>query len=138
MNSAHTNGHTSTIRSEVLRYAARKWKTVLNHVPVGTDGACTCGKKPCPSAGKHPRGGDGWENRATSDAGRLKQLLDVTPECNPGILLGPESDYLADTDFDCQESTVAGPILLPPTTSKFGRAGVVTHQLYRIVGEYPN
>src|SRR5262245_32466535 len=122
MTSSYANGHTSTIRSEVLRYAARNWKTVLNHVPVGTDG-CSCGKSPCQSAGKHPRGGAGWEGRATTDVERLHQLLDDDPDSNPGVLPGPESDNLADTDFDCQEAVIAGPILLPPTASKFGRAG---------------
>lgn len=67
---------------------------------------------------KHPRGGDGWQDRASSDPDEIGRQLDGSPDSNIGYEL---ADALADADFDATESARAAAVLMPPTGLVGGR-----------------
>jgi hypothetical protein len=54
------------------------------------DGSCMCGNQDCTrSAGKHPKGGKGWEKSATCDIDRVRDVF-RGHHGNMGILVGPD------------------------------------------------
>lgn len=50
------------------------------------DGACTCGNRVCPAAGKHPIG-NGWQ-RGPLDTASVDRLLEENPRRNLGLRMG--------------------------------------------------
>jgi hypothetical protein len=69
------------------------------------DGSCTCVKGfDCPSKGKHPAGGDGWQHRATDNEEEIATWFEATNDnvrWNIGVRLGRSSgiiDVEADND----------------------------------------
>jgi hypothetical protein len=65
---------------------------------VRDDGSCTCAKgRNCPSAGKHPAAGDGWQHRATDDEEEIARWFDDISEnvrWNIGVRLGRASGII--------------------------------------------
>jgi hypothetical protein len=84
---------------------ARLGMKVVRLFGVREDGSCTCPKgRECPSAGKHPSAGDGWQHRATDDEEEIARWFDEVGEhtrWNIGVRLGRASgivDVEADDD----------------------------------------
>jgi hypothetical protein len=67
------------------RYTSRGWRVVPTHRLV--DGKCTCGKKNCGNAGKHPALYQ-WQKLATTDMEEAKRWFDERPNCNLSIVTG--------------------------------------------------
>lgn len=79
------------LRDAALGYAARGWHVIPLHTV--TDGACSCGKSSCGSAGKHPRTANGLKN-ATTDAGAIRRWWAEWPTANVGVVTGSASGVL--------------------------------------------
>lgn len=121
------NGFADSIRTGAFWLADRGYRVVLNHTLVA-DGRCTCGKLSGCSTAKHPRGGEGWQARATADRDALTALLDAHPVSNIGVLL----DGLVDVDFDHTEAARAARVLMPATGLVLGRESApASHWFYR-------
>lgn len=88
---------TSTLLDAAQLYAARGWRVVPLHTPLGK-GACSCGRTPCPSPGKHPRS-DSWPQQASQDTRVLAGWWQQWPDANIGIVTGSAS-RLAVLDCD--------------------------------------
>ena len=75
---------------------------------------------------------DDWTNlRITADT--VAEFFNGE-EQNIGVLLGTPSNNLTDIDLDCPEAVALAPIILPPTSAVFGRAGKPrSHFLYTVV-----
>lgn len=86
--------------------AAMGMKVVKNY-GVKDDGSCTCGKgKTCPSIGKHPAGGDGWQHRATDNEDEIAGWFETTTDSvrwNIGVRLGRASG-IVDVEADDESS----------------------------------
>ncbi|MBN2196781.1 MAG: bifunctional DNA primase/polymerase [Polyangiaceae bacterium] len=102
---------------------------------VREDGSCTCGRRDCPSVGKHPVH-RGWQT-ADLDLARLDADLIREWRYNVGLRMGvqPGGFRLIAIDVDGPRSllepleAVNGP--LPPTlTARTGRGG--SHLIYRV------
>lgn len=52
-----------------------------------TDEGCTCGRRECASAGKHPAV-KGWQKAATTDVEKVRAWWDKNPHYNPAIATG--------------------------------------------------
>jgi hypothetical protein len=63
---------------------------------------------------------DGWQLRVI-DVGNAAQYFNGE-QMNVGVILGPSSHGLTDTDLDCVEARAIGPYILPKTGAVFGRA----------------
>jgi DNA polymerase-1 len=131
-NGCSTNGTFSAhVRAAALAAGGRGFRVVLNHAPT-PDGGCTCPDPACGSQGKHPRGGTGWQDRATSDRDELGRQLDDRPDSNIGYEL---TNGLTDADFDAAESARAAAILMPPTGLVGGRPSAPSsHWFYLALG----
>lgn len=77
-----------------LAYAARGWPVFPAHTPV--DGGCSCRRKECDRAGKHPRTKGGL-NDATTDRDQIRAWWKKWPEANLCVRTG---DGLAVIDID--------------------------------------
>jgi hypothetical protein len=73
-----------------------------------TAGLCSCFNAECPNPGKHPLGGAGWKERATSDPIAIRARLDEFPLANIGILTGRASGVVVlDVDGAEGDATLA-------------------------------
>jgi hypothetical protein len=73
-----------TSLDHALYYAARGWRVV-----------------PIPPGHKHPKGIKDWQNKATTDIGRISRYWTTNPDHGVGIATGPESGFFAlDIDPD--------------------------------------
>jgi len=79
-----------------MAYAKMGWAVLPVHTIV--DGKCTCGKRDCSSAGKHPATANGVKD-ATTDADQLKKWFGNGRLLNIGVAAGAESK-LAILDID--------------------------------------
>lgn len=73
-----------------LGYAKRGWRVMPLHGISG--GQCTCLKRGCGSAGKHPQTRHGRKD-ATNDQSTIIQWWATWPTANVGIATGPESGF---------------------------------------------
>jgi hypothetical protein len=114
---------------QLTHYLARGWALVPLHDV--TSGSCSCGAGlSCESAGKHPRGGAGWqrpENLVITEV-QLLAALSRWPSCNWGLATGLISGVWA-LDLD-PKNVVDWPAVnallatLPPTwTQRTGSGG---------------
>ncbi|GAC1582936.1 MAG: hypothetical protein NVS3B24_21320 [Candidatus Dormibacteria bacterium] len=99
------------------RYATSGWAVLPLHGII--DNACTCGRTPCSSAGKHPSTPHGVKD-ASTDATKIAEWWLHRPDSNIGIATGHKSDLLVlDVDGDAGMASLLqleeeyGP--LPPT-----------------------
>lgn len=115
-----------------LRYAEAGWPVLPLHRPINE--GCSCGKKACPSPGKHPRTRNGVKD-ATTDPETIKQWWSQWPEANVGIATGRVSDLVV---VDVDEGKGGAESLenlqklygtLPPTREV--RTGAGRHLYYR-------
>jgi putative DNA primase/helicase len=73
-----------------------------------------------------------WQKRTANDNSFER---DFPEELNIGIVLGKNSNGLADIDLDCPEAVKAAPYLLPDTDMVFGRKSKPkSHYIYRVNG----
>jgi hypothetical protein len=97
----------STIEDAINVLIVVRLLPILIHAPVGSDGACTCGKthqkstNGSTSAGKHPIA-TRWQNRAFTRDELFDQLARLKFTPNIGIVLGdqPAGSYLVAVDVD--------------------------------------
>lgn len=87
--------------------AAMGWKLVKLW-GVRDDYTCTCGKESCPTPGKHPSGGSGWQHRATDQEDEIARWFEAARDnenarCNIGLRLGAMSGVI-DVEFDTPEA----------------------------------
>jgi len=88
-----------------------------------------CAPIDVPHRGKNPNR-EGWQNERLT-AGDLTERFNGTPK-NLGILMGEPSGGLVDVDIDAPEALALKDRCLPPTRSRFGRAGKPnSHWLYK-------
>ncbi len=80
--------------NHALVYAQRGWRVFPLHAI--SDGACTCGRDNCSSAGKHPRTKNGVHD-ATTHAATIQRWWSTWPEANIGIATG-EGLHVIDVD----------------------------------------
>lgn len=71
-----------------LSYASRGWRVFPTHSI--SNGACTCGKPTCGSAGKHPIFNN-WQHHATTEAGQIQLWWQTMPWANVAIATGSRS-----------------------------------------------
>ncbi|MFA4973284.1 MAG: bifunctional DNA primase/polymerase [bacterium] len=82
-----------------LEYASRMYPVFPLHRP-GAGGICTCGKIPCPDAGKHPRTLHGKDD-ATTDKDQIRQWWKPGQQWNIGLVTGEKAGLLVlDVDKD--------------------------------------
>lgn len=96
---------TDKIFSDISALAAKGWK-IVRLWGVRDNFTCTCGKRDCPTPGKHPHGGAGWPERATDDENTLLSWLEDVEEhtrSNFGVRLGASSGII-DVEFDSPEA----------------------------------
>lgn len=91
----------------VASLAAKGWK-IVRLWGLRDDLSCTCGRANCPTPGKHPAGGAGWQHRATDNEEEISRWFDAAAEsenarCNVGLRLGPTSGVI-DVEFDSPEA----------------------------------
>lgn len=68
-----------------LEYAGKGRRVVpLHHVD--EDRRCSCGG--CKTPGKHPRVGDSWQHKATTDEAAIRRWWKMFPDANVGYLTG--------------------------------------------------
>ena len=79
-----------------LTYAAQNIM-VLPVYGTGADGVCTCGKRDCPSPGKHPRTAHGHLD-ATVDEKRIRDWWTRWPEANIAMSCGASGRVVVDVD----------------------------------------
>jgi Bifunctional DNA primase/polymerase, N-terminal len=87
--------------------AALGWKLVRLW-GVRDDLRCTCGKADCPTPGKHPSGGTGWQHRATDNEEEIARWFEAAKisesgRVNVGLRLGATSGVV-DVEFDNDEA----------------------------------
>jgi hypothetical protein len=82
--------------------AARGWR-VVRLWGLNPDGSCTCGTSECRSPGKHPHGGTGWPERATSDESVIASWFEDGRPVNVGLWLGSQSGVI-DVECDSPEA----------------------------------
>jgi hypothetical protein len=85
--------------------AARGWK-IVRLWGVNADGSCTCGRSECSTPGKHPHGGAGWPERATSDESEIAEWFEEDRPVNIGLFLGAASGVI-DVECDSPEAAKA-------------------------------
>ena len=84
--------------------------------------------------GKNPGYGQ-WQKVSDEEAQeRIWDWSGGVDKVNYGIRLGPGHGNLCDIDLDSREAKLLAKYYLPPT-ARFGRGGVCTHYLYRIMGK---
>ena len=93
--------------SAVAAVAAKGWK-IVRLWGVKDDYTCTCGRPTCPTPGKHPAGGTGWQHRATDNEDEIGRWFDVARDgeharVNVGLRLGPTSGVI-DVEFDSPDA----------------------------------
>jgi hypothetical protein len=121
-------------------YASKGWPVFPVHSIV--DGACSCGKKTCSDAGKHPRTPRGFLD-ATTDIGQInKWWMERWPNANIGLATGPRSGvWVLDIDVrhEAGKAVKAGDVLLhtisdgrelPETPLSVTGAGGGSHHLF--------
>ncbi|SDY22504.1 DUF3987 domain-containing protein [Thermoactinomyces sp. DSM 45892] len=84
---------------EAFRLASFGLKVIPLHAPV--NGECTCGRKPCKSAGKHPLWND-WASLATDDIIEIRNIWKKHPHANVGVPMGKVNEIFA-LDIDGPE-----------------------------------
>jgi hypothetical protein len=85
--------------------ATRGWK-VVRLWGLNPYGSCTCGKSKGSTPGKHPHGGAGWPERATSDESVIAAWFEGERPVNVGLLLGSQSGVI-DVECDSPEAEEA-------------------------------
>lgn len=91
--------------AQVAALAAKGWK-IVRLWGVRDNLGCTCGRPSCPTPGKHPHGGTGWQHRATDNEEEIRRWSEDVEEhtrCNYGVRLGPTSGII-DVEFDSPEA----------------------------------
>ena len=78
-----------------LAYAKRGWHVLALHST--REGCCSCGKKDCASAAKHPRTRRG-EKDASTDLNQIRVWWNRWPDANIGIATGPSKLVILDVD----------------------------------------
>lgn len=122
--------------SAALEYSARGWRVVPLHSVI--DGKCSCGKECGNSRGKHPRVGNKWQEKATTDEDVICDWFTKWPESNIGVLLGPSSGIVDfETDSDEGERKLADWFggVIPPTP--IFSSGKGKHRLFRWRDDFP-
>lgn len=74
-----------------ISYAGKAWCVLPVHSC--KDGACSCGKKTCSKAGKHPRV-NRWQTIATMNEKIIRHWWHAWPDANVAILTGAVSDLV--------------------------------------------
>jgi replicative DNA helicase len=131
-----------------LKYAARGWRVIWSHWPIGSGDTakCSCGVtdideegKEQHSVGKHP--GRDWVNQATCKHAVIRAWYTVKPDANLSIVTGEESGiFVLDIDprsggeRTIQELTTKHG-LLPETPTFFTGSGGY-HLLFKHPGGY--
>lgn len=92
---------------QVAPLAALGWK-IVRLWGVRDDFSCTCGKADCPTPGKHPSGGSGWQHRATDNEEEIARWFEAAKlsesgRCNVGLRLGATSGVV-DVEFDSPDA----------------------------------
>ena len=83
--------------------------------------------------GKNPGYGQ-WQKVTDEEAQeRVWEWSGGIEKVNYGIRLGPSHGNLCDIDLDSREAKLLAKYYLPPT-ARFGRGGVCTHYLFRVMG----
>lgn len=94
---------------QVAALASKGWK-IVKLWGVQDNFRCTCGKPDCPTPGKHPAGGPGWQHRATDDENDISHWFDSITEqqqrVNVGVRLGATSGII-DVEFDSPDAEAA-------------------------------
>ena len=88
---------------QVSGLASLGWK-IVRLWGLNDDLSCTCGKPDCPTPGKHPSGGSGWQFRATDNEEEILRWFESAKaseagRCNVGVRLGEVSGII-DVEFD--------------------------------------
>lgn len=95
--------------SAIAAVASKGWK-VVRLWGVKDDLTCTCGRSNCPTPGKHPSGGAGWQHRATDNEEEIAKWFEAATDehtrCNVGLRLGPTSGVI-DVEFDSPDAEIA-------------------------------
>ena len=128
-----------TLMEAALRYAAAGIPVFPLHW-VKQDGTCSCRMGAmCQAKGKHPRIKN-WSEEATTDATKVKEWWDKTPNANIGIPMGEKTGLVAldvDTRHHGEESLAIlmdENELLPPTiTATTGGGG--KHYIFKYTEE---
>jgi putative DNA primase/helicase len=125
---SYQGGEPSKQAGNAIAYARRGYKVFPCHEIEG-DGECSCGKRQCGSAGKHPRI-SAWPEQATSEEHTIREWWTQWPSANVGVTCGAASNLLAlDVDvknghdgvntlrdLELEHSELpSGPIVLTPT-----------------------
>ena len=79
-----------------LSYAALGWHVFPCHTPRPA-GTCSCRKRDCGSAGKHPRTINGFKD-ATADVTVIRGWWELWPDANVGVACGPSGLVVLDVD----------------------------------------
>jgi hypothetical protein len=87
----------STLADAAARYARHGWPVFPVHTPDGLQ--CSCGRRDCPSTGKHPRTRQGLGD-ATDDQATLERWWRQCPTANIGVLTGRATFVVLDVDGD--------------------------------------
>jgi hypothetical protein len=118
----------AVMRDVALDHARRGFLVFPLYEP--TDNGCACGNAKCANVGKHPRLRD-WQQKATTDTGKIARWWNATPNANVGIATG-QGLYVLDLDGE-QGRGAAGDLELPATlTARSGRVDGGTHLLFSI------
>jgi hypothetical protein len=127
--------------NEVFRSAsllAAKGIQVVRLYGVREHGSCTCGNANCATPGKHPAGGPGWPNRATTDEDEIASWLESDEPFNIGIKLGRDSGII-DIEVDSPEAQeVLEQFRLQEVDTPTYRASRGEHRLFRFDDRLPD
>lgn len=131
---------TDKIFADLSALAAKGWK-IVRLWGVRDNFTCTCGKHDCPTPGKHPHGGAGWPERATSEEDTIWSWLESVEEhtrSNFGVRLGAASGVI-DVEFDSPEAEQVlkrfGLHLIDTPTYKAGRG---EHRIFQFAAGLPD
>jgi hypothetical protein len=105
---------------------------------VNDDYSCACGRPDCRTPGKHPSGGEGWQNRATADEDQIAEWFATGERMNIGIKLGRDSG-IVDVEVDgpeAQETLTRFGLDQIPTPTYRARRG--EHRLFRYHARLPD
>ena len=114
-------------QNAALALASKGLEIIPIHSPIGND--CSCGRKGCKNAGKHPRLKN-WPDKATADPKIIKFWFEKWPNTNIGVKLGPESDVV-DVEFDDDEGKATAERLLSEIETPTYTSQRSTHRLFR-------
>jgi hypothetical protein len=122
----------SALLEAALSYA-RKGRRVVPLHHVDEDGRCSCGG--CSTPGKHPRVGNEWQHKATTDEAMIRRWWEMFPNANIGYLTGDRIGVL-DVDprhgGDKDLAELEGRHGKLPATAEVATGGGGRHLFYKV------